>query len=1085
MKKELLVLIAEDSKTQAIQLQNLLEENGYATMIGENGRKALELARKRKPSLVISDIVMPELDGYGLCHEIKADANLRDVPVILVTSLADSEDVIRGLESGADNFIRKPYESRYLLSRIEYLVMNMELRENQKMRMGVEIKLGGKTHFITAEKQQILDLLISIYDQAVSINGDLKERERELAYSNRVMQGLYRISEGLNQVYGVKEVAEKSLERAMELPGIEAGWISLRQGESGFRTIAVRNLPPALELPGALEGSCICRRMLLSGELDSVTNIIACERLQKAKGEKRGLRYHASVPLWLGEKTIGVMNLVAPDEGLFDEEAKKVLYGIGNQVAAALERAKLHENLEHLVEERTSALKASEASLKLFRTLLDRSNDAIEVLDPEDFRFLDINETACNVLGYGREELLSMSIWDIDAGLDPGSEKTAKIQAQMKESAHAQFESLHRRKDGSVFPVEINATLVELDRPYYLSIARDITQRKANEARIMRLNRVYAVLSGINTTIVRVRSRKALFDEVCRIAVELGKFRMAWIGTLAREGGELEFVAKAGHDEGYLDVLCKSPRALADRALKENGVVVCNDIAADPALSEIRHEALQRGYRCLAVFPLHESGSVVGIFALYAGEANYFDSEEMRLLLEVAGDISFGLDHLAKEEQLNYLAYYDVLTGLPNRTLFFDRLNQLLNTVRQAAVLVMDLDRFRIINETLGRHAGDSLLRQLAERLSKGVMERNHLSRMNADSFGAIVHDFETESDIVHFLTAIQNALSSPFEVEGRELRVAVRFGIAIFPANGTNADDLFRNAEASLKKAKLSGDRYLFYTPEINARVSEKLTLENKLRRAVEEQQFVLYYQPKVELRSGQISSIEALIRWKDPESGLVPPGDFIPLLEETGMILEVGRWALEKAASDSLKWRQSGPRPLRVAVNVSSFQLKQKNFVEMVEKAVDGGASGIDLEITESLIMQDIEENMKKLHRVREMGMQIAVDDFGTGYSSLSYIARLPVNSLKIDRSFIVNMNDNPDNLAIVSAIISLAHSLDMKVTAEGVEVMEQANLLKLLKCDEIQGFLFSPAVPFDDISRFLAEGKMLNEAARGSAG
>ncbi len=1080
MNKEILVLIAEDSKTQAIKLQNLLEESGYATMVGENGRKALELARKRKPSIVISDIVMPELDGYGLCREIKADESLRDVPVILVTSLADSEDVIRGLESGADNFIRKPFEGRYLLSRIQYLLMNMELRENQKMRMGVEIKLGGKTHFITAEKQQILDLLISIYDQAVCINDDLKERERELAYSNRVMQGLYRISEGLNQVYGVKEVAEKSLERAMELPGIEAGWISLRQGESGFRTIAVRNLPPALELPGALEGSCHCRRMLLSGELDSVTNIIECERLQKAKGEKRGLRYHASVPLWLGEKTIGLMNLVAPDEGLFDEEAKKVLYGIGNQVAAALERAKLHENLEHLVEERTAALQASEASLKLFRTLLDRSNDAIEVLDPEDFRFLDINETACNVLGYGREELLSMSIWDIDAGLAPGSEKTAKIQAQMKESAHAQFESLHRRKDGSVFPVEINATLVELDRPYYLSIARDITQRKANEARIMRLNRVYAVLSGINTTIVRVRSRKALFDEVCRIAVELGKFRMAWIGMLSDEG-EIQFVAKAGQDDGYLDVLYRSPSTFAKRALKENGVVVCNDIASEADLSEIRHEALQRGYRSLAVFPLHVNGNVVGVFALYASEADYFDSEEMKLLLEVAGDISFGLDHLAKEEQLNYLAYYDMLTGLPNRTLFFDRLNQLVNTVDQAAVLVMDLERFRIINETLGRHAGDNLLRQMAERLSKGILEKNHLSRMNADSFGAIVHDFETESDIVHFIDAIQDALSSPFEVEGRELRVAVRFGIAIFPANGTNADDLFRNAEASLKKAKLSGDKYLFYTPEINARVSEKLMLENKLRRAIEEEQFVLYYQPKVELRSGQISSIEALIRWQDPENGLVPPGDFIPLLEETGMILEVGRWALEKAASDSLKWRESSSRTLRVAVNVSSFQLKQKNFVEMVEKAVDGGASGIDLEITESLIMQDIEENMKKLQRIREMGMQIAVDDFGTGYSSLSYVARLPVNSLKIDRSFIVNMNDNPDNLAIVSAIISLAHSLDMKVTAEGVETKEQANLLKLLKCDEIQGYLFSPAVPFEEISRFLAEGKALREIAR----
>jgi len=352
------ILIAEDSPTQAARLARLLEQHGYSVTAAANGREALALLDRRKPTLVISDIVMPELDGYGLCKAIKTDKKLKDIPVMLVTTLSDPQDVIRGLECGADNFLRKPYEERYLLSRIDYLLMNLELRKNQKMQMGMEINLGGQKYFISSERQQILDLLISTYEQAVEINSELKQRENELAHSNEVLNALYRIAEGLNQAGSEREVAEAVLERALELPGIQAGWISLRHGESGFRLAAARNLPPALEAPGAMEGDCTCRRRLISGDLDSVTNILECERLEKAGGDTRGLRYHASVPLWLGDRTLGVMNLVGPEKGLFNEDELKILYNVGNQVALALDRARLREHLEQLVEERTAALTA-------------------------------------------------------------------------------------------------------------------------------------------------------------------------------------------------------------------------------------------------------------------------------------------------------------------------------------------------------------------------------------------------------------------------------------------------------------------------------------------------------------------------------------------------------------------------------------------------------------------------------------------------------------------------------------------------------------------------------------------------------
>jgi EAL domain-containing protein (putative c-di-GMP-specific phosphodiesterase class I) len=309
--------------------------------------------------------------------------------------------------------------------------------------------------------------------------------------------------------------------------------------------------------------------------------------------------------------------------------------------------------------------------------------------------------------------------------------------------------------------------------------------------------------------------------------------------------------------------------------------------------------------------------------------------------------------------------------------------------------------------------------------------------------------------------------------VDGQELRIAAKLGVAIYPADGMDAGTLYRNAEAALKRAKVSGERYLFYTPHINTRVIGRLDLENRLRKAVEQQQFVLHYQPKVDLRSSLITGLEALIRWNDPEKGLIPPVQFIPLLEETGLIREVGRWAMEEAIRVHRDWRARGLHPPRIAVNMSSIQLRQRELVDEI-RAVVGGAgeeSGLDIEITESLLMENIEESIGKLQVIRDLGIRISVDDFGTGYSSLSYINKLPINTLKIDRSFVTGMNDNEDKASIVATIISLAKSLRLKVVAEGVETDPQATLLRELHCDEMQGYLFCRPLAADKIEAMIA--------------
>jgi diguanylate cyclase (GGDEF)-like protein len=469
--------------------------------------------------------------------------------------------------------------------------------------------------------------------------------------------------------------------------------------------------------------------------------------------------------------------------------------------------------------------------------------------------------------------------------------------------------------------------------------------------------------------------------------------------------------------------------------------------------------------------PLVVEGTAIGALVLYAGEAGFFDNEETRLLVELAGDISFAVDHLEKVQKLDYLAYYDELTGLANRSLFHERLGQELIAARGAqrkqAVFIFDIERFRTINDAFGRQAGDELLKQIAERMVQVGGDPSRLARIGADHFAIMAADLDNEEQVGRFTDERLDACFGPqYRVGTHDLKVSARVGIAIFPDDGRDAESLLRSAEAALKKAKATGERYLFFNQKMTERIAEKLSLESKLRQALEKEEFILHYQPKVDLETRSIVGVEALIRWQSPELGLVPPLQFISLLEETGLILQVGSWALKRAAFDHRSWVEQKLKAPRVSVNVSQIQLRQRDFVAVVEQAIMDGVAptGIDLEITESLLMEDVQANIDKLKAVRGLGVKIAIDDFGTGYSSLGYLAKLPVQSLKIDRSFIITMEKDPDAMTLVSTIISLAHSLRLKVIAEGVETEEQAKYLRLLRCDEMQGYLFSKPLPLE---------------------
>jgi diguanylate cyclase (GGDEF)-like protein len=449
----------------------------------------------------------------------------------------------------------------------------------------------------------------------------------------------------------------------------------------------------------------------------------------------------------------------------------------------------------------------------------------------------------------------------------------------------------------------------------------------------------------------------------------------------------------------------------------------------------------------------------------------------MKLLHELAGDISFALHHLEQKARMDYLAYHDSLTDLPNRSLFADRMTQALNAAKRenrfAAAVVLDIERFRMVNDTFGRKAGDELLRQVGARLRRMARDEDTVARIGADHFAVAVAGFDHLADTTHvFIDKLTASFAPPIAVDGAELRVALKAGIAVFPGDGDTSETLIANAEAALNKAKDTGQRHLFYAPYMNAWMAESLAMENRLRRAMEDGRLSLHYQPKIDVRTSAVAGLEALIRWNDPELGTVPPAKFVSLMEETGMILGAGRWALHQAVDDITRWQAQGLRVPRTAVNVSAIQLKQTDFVDSVLDAIlpFGREPLLDLEITESVLLDDLDECTRKLQILRRAGVEVSVDDFGTGYSSLSYLARLPVDTLKIDRSFVMRMREAGYPRNIVAMIISLSHTLGLKVIAEGVEEDEQMTLLRELGCDQIQGYLFSRPLPADKIGALL---------------
>lgn len=939
------ILVVDDNATNRKLLSVLLRHEGHATLEASDGEDGLATARAARPQLVISDILMPSMDGYEFVRRLRADPDVGEIPVIFYTAHYHEREARALAQScGVARVLVKPCPVADILGAVERSLTGVP-----------EAPAAIVAEEFTREHLKLL-------------TNKLSEKAQALQVVNTRLEALTELM--------VQIAAERD-------PGV------------------------------LLEKVCRGARSLLGAK--------AAVLAVGEAGEPDGVRFATS--------------------------------GI-DASATPLPAPRIDAGLLGRVQSQQRPLHATAENNELLDTGLPRGY-------PDPYAFVAV-PLMSPTRAHGWLCLLD------------------KVGARGFDATDERVLSILGAQVGRIY--ENNALYDEVQR-HAAQLAVEIEERKLAARKIQQLNRVYAVLSSINSLIVRVSDRAELLRETCRLAVEEGSFRLAWVGWCNSGGAELRVAAFAGEQSGLL----QRESFRLDREDAQDSVLaaawrtreaqVCNDIASESRTVIGRADLLARGFRSIAVLPFVLDGRFIGCLSLLADERNFFDAAELKLLAELAGDISFALDHIEKSERLNYLAYYDAVTGLANRTLFLERLAlQVAAAAREGhrlALVIEHLDRFDAIQDMLGRSASEDLTRQLADRLTRTVGDAAAVARISPDRFAAILFRFDEERELGHAIDDWRRQwLGAPYVVSGQEVVMTAKAGTAVYPGDGRDADTLLKNAEAALHQARDTGDTHIFYTHGITEGIAERMGLESSMRGALQREEFVLHYQPKVDLRTRRITGLEALLRWQNPEMGFLPPDRFIPLMEENGMIVEVGAWALRRAIEDRRRWLEQGLAAPRIAVNVSTVQIRRAGFVRTVSDILSlaGRDAGIDIEITESVIMANVAENIQKLTEIRDLGIGIALDDFGTGYSSLGYLAQMPVETLKIDRSFIATMVDDTSSMTLVSSIVSLAHNLKLDTVAEGVETDAQAKLLALLRCDQIQGYLVSKPLAFDDMTAYL---------------
>ncbi len=718
------------------------------------------------------------------------------------------------------------------------------------------------------------------------------------------------------------------------------------------------------------------------------------------------------------------------------------------------------------ITDRRRAEEALRASEQKFRTIADTLPCAVYIYQDGHFPFANAALTA--ITGYAPDEIDRRGFWDV---IHPDSHETVRIRSAARRAGQPvpeRYEVRIVRRDGQLRWLDLTDEIIEYGgQPAVLGTAFDVTDRRQGE-----------MLERDRSRVVEMVATNQPLTEVLHELVALVESqRPEMIASLLLLRGDRLYQGAAPHmPEGVTAAIAEGipigPAAgSCGTAAYRGQMVISPDIEHDPIWKDYADLALTNGLRAGWSVPIFSaSREVLGTFALYYKDPRRPTADDITLLQVASGLAAVAIEQRGLTDRLAHQAHHDALTGLPNRVLFEDRLGVAIahahRQARQLAVLFLDLDQFKVINDSLGHGLGDRLLQAVAERLLASVREGDTVARQGGDEFILLLPWIANAVDAAKVARKILEAIRQPFHLDGHDLYVTTSIGISVYPEDGETVGTLIKNSDSALYRAKERGrDGVQLYAPAMNAQAAERLNLEGSLRRALPLGQFELYYQPVVDAARLHAVGVEALLRWRHPERGLLAPGEFINLAEVTGLISQIGPWALRTACGQARRWHEQGHGSLLLSVNVSPRQFLEGDLVAQVASALEETGldpSLLELEITESLAMQRAEATAATLGRLKSLGVRVAIDDFGTGYSSLAYLKRFPLDTLKIDRSFVQDIHDDPVAAAISRAVIVMAHTLKLRVVAEGVESEEQRDFLAASGCDYMQGYLFGRPVP-----------------------